>query len=445
MFTETVSPSGRYLLVFCMGSSCVKIDPIVDSWIEGSYQYGELKEHPHNAFDYVVFPNASKEPDGEAFYISLDILGTRIASLCLVEGKFIEQVDTAITYSIFRRLLYLSMNVRSWLMTTVGFRCSDNTTFIFRESTDSELVCYVMFPELLGFPKLERFTWLVALIALDNVESKSMSWCELSKGFRSRKNVRSIVSGSRKRHLRILNKIAIGLLGHCTDANPELIFKYIFEGSRSDANRKHIVRLCHIKEINYAMIQCYTSLRDSFTFDELSKLKFMYDIEELSETGSVASSVRYLMDSGYTYEQLVSLSPKDVLKEEVEVHRVETGFFGGCHLFGRADGAIFDKPFKAGLPKIIEYIPSQEGLDGEGVEMQHCVASYGGECVSGRISIYKVFGEQRCTLAVNNESGQIIEMYGFGNATATSSSWLLVENWLFGSQKQAIAPAGVDV
>lgn len=85
--------------------------------------------------------------------------------------------------------------------------------------------------------------------------------------------------------------------------------------------------------------------------------------------------------------------------------------------------------------RIISEICSQKELIAEGRTMRHCVGSYAGSCVQGRVSIWKfeetTFAgvEKRLTIEVDNRTRSIVQARGKMNAMATQSDKYWLNQW----------------
>jgi hypothetical protein len=206
-----------------------------------------------------------------------------------------------------------------------------------------------------------------------------------------------------------------------------LFYKYIFFGNENDKNKKHINKLCHCKTISYPMVNNYVELLNTFSVSEVARFKYLYDPIGLEGSDNAWSSVNFTYSQGANIDKLSKLSPKKICELEIAVHNELN-----CNYdFGCADGKVFGEPYKLGIPGKIEFISSQDELYKEGEEMDHCVAIYGAPCRDGYVSIYRVSVLDRCTLAIDNSSGHIIEMFGTGNRPAKPETWNTIREWLF--------------
>ena len=93
----------------------------------------------------------------------------------------------------------------------------------------------------------------------------------------------------------------------------------------------------------------------------------------------------------------------------------------------------FPAPPFEGIPGQIEPITSPTGLVDEGEEQGNCVASYASKVVKGDVYIYRIMGQERCTLSIvrkKDRRWEIGELESKFNTPASSKTEDLVASWL---------------
>lgn len=96
---------------------------------------------------------------------------------------------------------------------------------------------------------------------------------------------------------------------------------------------------------------------------------------------------------------------------------------------------FYHKNDKTHTVRMISEICTQKELIAEGRTMRHCVGSYAGSCVQGRVSIWK-FEEisttgidKRLTIEIDNRSRTVTQARGKFNAVATQSDKYWLNQW----------------
>ncbi|KZY57110.1 hypothetical protein A3735_18855 [Oleiphilus sp. HI0061] len=423
------------LLVFTKALSGASTAAL-DSDIQNAQNNDASAFHASN-ITTINIQNCTSEEHGTHVLITVDILGTRVFIHDKENDKLHEIEDVHHTLSLLIRAMHLSEDFLAWAESLSAEIPFDG--LLYQGLGEFCAACHLL---MFGHNYIESSTKfaLITLLAYQHYKHKaSLSFSTLFKSIRSNKlwNISSLEIS--KKHINILRKINNSSTGFI-DLSPIEVGNFVFLGNKDGSNKKHITKLCHAQFIPQEMISAFIDLSSRLSVREIARLRCLYeeslyaDIPDLvHETplelrcailSCISSCILFLLNNHYTLDRISSMSGFKIIEIETGIHSTYS------ESWGRLDRATFNTPYKEEIPGLIEYISSQNGLDEEGTAMNHCVAMYGASCASGETSIYKVYGEQRCTLAVCNESGEIIELYGHGNQAPKPSVIKLVQGWL---------------
>ena len=101
-------------------------------------------------------------------------------------------------------------------------------------------------------------------------------------------------------------------------------------------------------------------------------------------------------------------------------------------------GEKFSTPPLSGLPKQIEPITTPKDLVKEGEKQCNCVSSYARRVADGRAYIYRVYGEQRATLAIIKRGKEWVigELEAKYNRKVSMDTERMVNQWLTDQQQE---------